>query len=402
MDIRKCYNIVVLDRYFYRNIPVTDKTFEELISNQENFFEVPEDWHIVVTDIRNSTGAYQKGKYFEMNIASASCIILAMNIAKKERLEIPFIYGGDGAAIVVPEDLLDETLEELATLRRNVGKNFGISLRVGSVRVSEIKGENFHLFVAKYQVARKYTQAVFLGPGLYEAEKIIKSDGRHETRKPGNTRKLDLGGLQCRWDTIDPPKKREKVVTLIIEAVDHTEHGNIYKKILRRIDEIYGDFDTRHPISHSHIRHATDFKTIRLASLAKFGKFKFRYVLSQMIKSRVGKILLDLKAPVHFHDDYTFELVTATDTLKIDGTLKTIIAGNKRQKEELVAYLEGLERKNEIFFGYHVSDSTTMTCYIHKKDEEYINFLDGAGGGYVKAAQMLKPKKLDSLVTSLE
>lgn len=106
------------DRYFYRNLPVTDKTFEELISDQKNFEEVPPDWHIIVTDIRNSTGAYEKGKYFEMNIASASCIIIAMNIAKKERLEIPFIYGGDGASIIVPPDLLEETLEELSTLRK--------------------------------------------------------------------------------------------------------------------------------------------------------------------------------------------------------------------------------------------------------------------------------------------
>lgn len=389
-------------RYFYRNIPVTDKTFEELISDQKNFFEVPEDWHIIVTDIRNSTGAYDKGKYFEMNIASASCIIVAMNIAKKEKLEIPFIYGGDGASIVVPPDLLDETLEELATLRKNVSKSFDISLRVGEVKISEIKEAGYHLLVAKYQVAKKYTQAVFLGPGLYEAEKIIKGDARHETRKPGLSRKLNLRGLQCRWDTIEPPKRKHEIVTVIVESVDHHDHANIYKKIIRRIDEIYGSFEERHPVSHSEIRHATDFKTIKLASYAKFGRFNTWYVLTQLVRSRLSKILLKIHAPVVFHDDYTKELVTATDTLKIDGSLKTIIAGNKKQREELVKYLEGLEKKNEIFFGYHVSDSTTMTCYIHRKDEEYINFLDGAGGGYVQAARMLKPKKMHEYLLRLE
>lgn len=381
---------------------MTEKTFEELISKKENFVEVPPDWHIVVTDIRNSTGAYDKGKYFEMNIASASCIIIAMNIAKKERLEIPFIYGGDGAAIVVPPDLLEETLEELSTLRNNVSKNFDISLRVGDVCVQEIIDAGYHLVVAKYQVAKKYTQAVFLGPGLYEAEKIIKGDARHETRKPGLSSKLNLRGLQCRWDTIEPPKKRHEIVTLIVDAVDHHEHGNIYKKIIRRIDEIYGSFEERHPVSHNKIKHAGDFRTLRLASYAKFGKFKPLYVLSHMVISRVTKILLKMEAPLIFHDDYAEDLVTATDTLKIDGSLKTIIAGNKRQREELVNYLEGIEKKGEIFFGYHVSDSTTMTCYIHKKDDEYINFLDGAGGGYVQAARMLKPKKLASYVASIQ
>ncbi len=389
-------------RYFYRNIPVTDKTFEELISSKDNFHEVPEDWHIIVTDIRNSTGAYEKGKYFEMNIASASCIIIAMNIAKKENLEIPFIYGGDGAAIVVPAELLDEALEELATLRKNVGKNFGVSLRVGEVRVSEIKEAGYHLMVAKYQVARKYSQAVFLGPGLYEAEKIIKGDARHETKKAGLSSKLNLRGLQCRWDTIDPPKKKHEIVTFIIDAVDHQEHGNIYKKVIRKLDEVYGSFEERHPVSHSRIKHATDFKTIRLASFAKFGRFNPGFVISQMIQSRLTKFLLRINSPIVLHDDYAQELVAATDTLKIDGSLKTIVAGSKKQREEFVKYLDGLEKKNEIFYGYHVSDSTTMTCYIHKKDDEYINFLDGAGGGYVQAARMLKPKKLAEYVSRLE
>lgn len=389
-------------RYFYRNIHVSDKTFEELISDQKNFLEVPEDWHIIVTDIRNSTGAFEKGKYFEMNIASASCIILAMNIAKKENLEIPFIYGGDGASIVVPPELLEETLEELATLRNNVGKNFGVSLRVGEVRISEIKEAGFHLMVAKYQVARKYTQAVFLGPGLYEAEKIIKGDARHETRKPGLTKKLNLKGLQCRWDTIDPPKKKHEIVTLIVEAVDHQDHGNVYKKIIRKIDEIYGSFEERHPVSHNRIKHATDFKTIKLASYAKFGRFNLGYIVSHLVRARLSKIFFKLDIPIVFHDDYTKELVTATDTLKIDGGLKTIIAGNKKAREELIKYLDTMEKKGEIFFGYHISDSTTMTCYIHRKDDEYINFLDGAGGGYVQAARVLKPKKLDNAIRNLE
>lgn len=381
---------------------MTDKTFEQLISDKSNFFEVPEDWHIVVTDIRNSTGAYEKGKYFEMNIASASCIIIAMNIAKKTSLEIPFIYGGDGASIVVPPELLEETLEELSTLRKNVAKNFHISLRVGDVRVQEILDAGYELVVAKYHVAKKYSQAVFLGPGLYEAEKIIKADARHETRKPGNSKKLNLGGLQCRWDTIEPPKKKYEILTLIVESVDHQDHGNIYKKILRRLDEIYGSFDERHPVSHNKIKHAGDWKTLRLASYAKFGKLRIGYVLKHMFISRISRLLSAIEAPLLFHDEYTEELMTATDTLKIDGSLKTIVAGNKKQREELVAYLTTLEAKNEIFFGYHVSDSTTMTCYIHKKDEEYINFLDGAGGGYVQAARMLKPKKMSEYVSRLE
>ena len=121
-----------------------------------------------------------------------------------------------------------------------------------------------------------------------------------------------------------------------------------------------------------------------------------------MFKSFLSKVYIqsNVKLPIQIHEDYIAgDIATATDTLKIDGSLKTIIAGTKTQRDILLKKLERRERKGQIVFGHFGTDSTTITCYVHKRDKEYINFIDGTDGGYVRAAQELKAKirKINSL-----
>jgi hypothetical protein len=97
-----CYNILVNTNNFYKDLPVIKKDLEEALTDESYFKSVPNNWSIIVTDIENSTEEFNKGKYQEMNIISASSIIVALNIAEKYKIEIPFIYGGDGASIIVP------------------------------------------------------------------------------------------------------------------------------------------------------------------------------------------------------------------------------------------------------------------------------------------------------------
>jgi hypothetical protein len=114
-----------------------------------------------------------------------------------------------------------------------------------------------------------------------------------------------------------------------------------------------------------------------------------------MMKSFLSKMYIrsNIKLPIQIHEDYIHgDIATATDTLKIDGSLKTIIAGTKKQREELLRKLERREKRGEIVFGHFGTDSTTITCYVHKREKEYINFIDGTDGGYVRAAQELKEK----------
>lgn len=380
---------------FYKQIPVIKTELEEALTEESYFKSVPNDWHIVVTDIENSTEEFNNGKYKEMNIISASSIIIALNIADKHGIEIPFIYGGDGASMVIPAKILDEVLEALTTLRNNAKYNFKLSLRVGSISIENLKKYGHRLKVAKIKIVEDYTQAIFLGVGLAQAEKIIKSDKRFLSRKEGEEKKLNLSGLQCRWNEIEPPAHKKDILVLIVQPLKQRGQTITYKKILEDIEEVYGSFKRRHPIGAKEIGHSSDFKTLSKASKIKYGRLNILYTGFQMIKSFLSKVYIksNIKLPIQIHEDYIHgDIATATDTLKIDGALKTIIAGSKKQKGLLLKKLQRRERNGQILFGHFGTESTTITCYVHKREKEYINFIDGTDGGYIKAAQELKAK----------
>ncbi|MEZ4114192.1 MAG: DUF3095 family protein [Candidatus Paceibacterota bacterium] len=380
---------------FYKDLPIIKKDLEETLTDESYFKSVPNNWSIIVTDIENSTEEFNKGKYQEMNIISASSIIVALNIADKYKIDIPFIYGGDGASIIVPKRILSEVLESLATLRNNAKYNFQLSLRVGSISVESLKEYGYRLKVSKIKIVEDYTQAIFLGIGLSQAERIIKSDKRFLTKKEGEEKKLNLSGLQCRWNEIAPPAHKKDILVLIINPIKKRKQTIIYQKILADIENIYGSFRKRHPISGKEIGHSSGYKTLSRASYLKYGKLNLFYTGFQMFKSLLNKIYIKskIKLPIQIHEDYIHgDIATATDTLKIDGSLKTIIAGTKKQREALLRKLERRERNGEIVFGHFGTSSTTITCYVHKRDKEYINFIDGTDGGYVRAAKEIKDK----------
>ena len=347
-----------------------------------------------MSDIENSTEAFDNGKYKDMNNISASTVAVAVNVASENHLQIPFIYGGDGSTAVVPKQILKEILGELITLRENAKNSFDLNLRVGYMSVEDIKEANKEILVTKFLVTEGYTQAVFLGDGLHYAEEKIKSDKRLQTRLDIEPHPLNLEGLQCRWDEIKPPKRKPEALTLIVQSVREKMDTKTYLQVLHDIEEVYGNFNQRHPITSKNTFRFLGFRTLIHASKIKFGYVNPFYILIQFSKAFVHSvnIALNLDLILFRHDDYTEELVTATDTLKIDGSLKTIIAGTYSQRQKLLAKLETREKKGQILFGHHVSLSTTLTCYIHKRNQQYVNLIDGTDGGYVQAAKELKAK----------
>jgi hypothetical protein len=371
-------------KQFYRDLSSVKKPFKEVIQSGKFFEKVPNDWVVVVTDIKGSTRAFSKGKYEEVNIAAASSVIIGINLAKQYKTEIPFIYGGDGATLLVPPEMKETLLEDLATLRHNTRKRFKLNLRVGSISVKEIHENGYNLKIAKYAVTRNYQQAIFIDSGLYFAEKVIKDNFSYQTHKKGGKRPLNLSGLQCRWNVIRPPENKEEIFCLIVDVENKEKHQKIYAEILSKIDSIYGTFEKRHPVKKEDISHTLKIQDLHRESLVKFGRLKIEHIVKRLFEGTIERIFKNSK--------YHHLLALATDTLKVDGTLKTIIAGNITQRKKLLEYLEAKESLGLFSFGYHSAPSTTMTCFVEPKTERFVNFLDGTGGGYIQAAKMLKKK----------
>jgi hypothetical protein len=81
-----------------------------------------------------------------------------------------------------------------------------------------------------------------------------------------------------------------------------------------------------------------------------------------------------------------------SDTLVIDGRINTVISGTAQQRELLETALSKIERDGEIFYGLFVSKESVMSCYVRNMNDRHVHFVDGAEGGYTKAAGVIKQK----------
>lgn len=379
---------------FYQDLAAIHRTSQGFL-HPEHSIDIPDDWVIVVTDVINSTGSLDR--YREINILAASSVIIAINIGDQEGIVLPFVYGGDGATVALPKPITEKYLEELAILRANGIKNFGLHLRIGSISVSELRAKGHSLSVSKLLVNGSYTQAIFFGDGIDAAEQLIKNDTSYQYQREEPAGKpIDLYGLECKWNEIHPPAGKDEVVCLLVKARNPKYNEHLYREVLADIEHIYGSFDERHPIPVQHIGPTNDLASIKQASRIKYGKIRNWYVARWFVYgiwSRLQGAIEQLRAMFSRRlAGRHQELVTASDTLKISGTLMTMFAGNHHERSLLEAELRQYEDRGLLWYGIYPARSSVMTCYINTPSQSRINFLDAYGGGYTKAAAMLKEK----------
>src|SRR5438874_12153713 len=115
---------------FYHDLPVL-KSFAEAIETDRHA-QVPGDWWIVIADVIDSTKAIEAGAYKKVNTVGVACIAAVVNIARS--VDMPFVFGGDGAPFAVPDALRGRAIPALGEAQRLEGEGFDLWLRFGRVR----------------------------------------------------------------------------------------------------------------------------------------------------------------------------------------------------------------------------------------------------------------------------
>ncbi|MEM8891694.1 MAG: DUF3095 family protein, partial [Bacteroidota bacterium] len=64
---------------FYTNINSQQAPIHEVLGKEELFQSIPNDWHVVVTDVKNSTQAVADGKHSLVNLIATGSIIASLN-----------------------------------------------------------------------------------------------------------------------------------------------------------------------------------------------------------------------------------------------------------------------------------------------------------------------------------
>lgn len=367
------------------------------VSNLDAYTPAPDDWLVVLTDVRGSTRAISEGRYKQVNIVGAAAIVALLNLDRE--IELPYIFGGDGATILIPPKLAADARRVLPALSDMAATEFQLELRTAIVPVSAIADSSYAVLVAKIRFSEQFSQAAFTGGGLTYIEKLVKDPERGAPFLLPRTvtTPADLNGLECRWKDI--PSPYGETLTLLVVATSGTARldSQIYQDVIDQIEAIYGATEKARPIQTS-----TLFPTFSLHKLMPETRLRTpRTLLNLKRRFYLWKIwllnwLLLYLWRNHIQmggvqwDQYVELLVETSDYRKYDDTLRMVITGTPRQREQLHRYLHQRHQRGELAYGLHVSDRALVTCAVFERMGRQVHFIDGADGGYALAARELK------------
>lgn len=373
---------------FYSRLPVNEIPLGELLMEEHLFYSIPSSWHVLITDVKKSTVAVANGLHETVNLVATGCIVAVLNIAYKSDLTVPFFFGGDGATFIIPPAILEASKKALLLHQENTQKNFNLDLRVGHVPVEDIYAAGRALKVTKLKTSQLFAIPVMLGDGLAHAEKIIKAEDYILPPASSGEDELDMTGMECRWDKIKPPATYDEVVSLLVVARDNDNQAAAFRKVVEKLDSIYGGYETRKPITESQLKLKATVQKISREMKVKLGGYRPLYLFQKLLATTLGTIYFRTRTG----KTYLKQLVQLSDTLVIDGRINTVISGTSSQRQALEAALDELERTGDIWYGLFVSKESVLSCYVRNMNEKHIHFVDGSDGGYTKAATMLKRK----------
>ena len=202
---------------------------------------VPDDWIVMIADVRGSTRAIEEGHYKDVNMVGAASITAVLNT--RGDIEVPFVFGGDGATLVVPGSLRKAAGDALIGLQAISRATFGLPLRVGAIPVADLRAKGTDVRVRKYELSAGNHLAMFAGGGVDLSDSLLKGaepGSRYLLATQSEVGEPNLEGLSCRWEPLIPQGGR--MLTIMVRgAIDDPDgQSGVLKEVVGAISEILG------------------------------------------------------------------------------------------------------------------------------------------------------------------
>lgn len=354
-----------------------------------HYRSLPADWIIGVADVVDSTGAIAKGQYKAVNMVGASIISAVIN--RLGHRDFPVVFGGDGAAFAVPARFESAIREITAAVQTWAEEEMGLTLRAAIVPLRDIRNAGHDVTVARFAVAPELAYAMFSGGGINWAETEMKA-GRYLVKRAAAGTRPDLTGLSCRWEPID--SERGEIVSLLV-LPQPSAAPDVFAKLIGSITR-YIDDPSRaaSPVQPHSLRFAWPPRGLALEAKATRKKMSFitRYA-ALFVFTLFGWVLLRFNVKFFGFDPKLYRADTSrnSDFRKFDDGLKLTLDSNSEAIEQLTSMLEEARRNGIAYYGVHRQKQALMTCLVPSVlVRDHLHFVDGAGGGYAKAAESLK------------
>lgn len=382
---------------FYQDLPPLS-SFSEAAEGRLHV-DVPEDWWIVIADVAGSTQAIEAGAYKKVNTVGVACIAAVTNVDRG--IDLPFVFGGDGATFAIPETLRERAVCALRGAQRLARESFGLDLRVGLVSVRELTRAGYWVRLAKIHLSPHATQPALSGRGWEEAEKRVKHPhmlGVYKVMEGEGPAQASFDGFECRWQGV--PSFYDHKLSLLVAAISPDAATNLatYQRVLDHIQQIYGDVIHYHPLRGDRMRLTFNPRMLahewRVRSAGTGMKNRIAYLCKMLFQNFAGRILFarNMDTASVKWSGYRDELVQNSDFRKFDCMLRMVMDGTEAQARRLQAILQHEYRERRLVFGMHKSREALVTCIVQSYTGNHLHFVDGSDGGYALAARELKQR----------
>jgi len=376
---------------FYADVPVVARFAD--VPLMKHYVEVPASWVVAITDVKGSTEAIEAGRYKDVNALGVASIVCLRNALSD--LSIPFVFGGDGATLLVPSSRIDSVHAALRGLVAMSRDAFGMEMRAGLVGVDELRKDGFDVLVARFAASPDVTFAMFAGDGFTEAERRIKDEQLGPTYAvPDGGAVASFEGFECRWQPI--PSRHGVALSLLVQATgqDREHDAREYQRIIERIEEALDEGGRPLDIERLVLQpwFGDYSQEARITSGRPGGLRTAMKAMRARVFATIGRALFATgwRASDFDGERYRDEVVANTDFRKFDDTLRMVLDVSPKQRAQIEAMLAEEHAAGRIAWGTHAAPATLMTCMIGGYAGNHVHFVDGADGGYALAAKQLK------------
>jgi hypothetical protein len=377
------------DSGFFASLPLLAAARDTF--DPSRYRRAPDDWQLAVTDIVDSTGAIARGQHKTVNFVAATAIAALRNLCAPTR--IPFLFGGDGAVVMVPPEYAAKARIELARVRGMAARDFQMTLRAGMVAVKELRRFGKEVWVGRYEPTPGNSFGVFFGGGIGLLEASIRGRGNEKLAAlaavPADLddgAPVDLEGLSCRWDTLH--SARGAMLTLILQGA--TDLSDVYAHVVA----LAGPDSATRPVRQDTLKARWPPAGFMLEARARRrGGSLIAWAVRVLLETLLARLVLARAKPIGRFDPqrYRSEVVTNTDFCKHDETVCLVIDCPLDAVEAIKRYLDEVATSRGIRHGIHVSQTALMTCLVMApEDSLHVHFVDGGAGGYTSASRSMK------------
>lgn len=359
------------------------------VADATRYDPLPAGWCVALSDVVASGQAITAGRYKAVNMSAAAAITSVLNAAG--RRDLPYVFGGDGAAIAVPPEAAEAARHGLSAAATWVAEEMGLTMRVAMVPEAAIRAAGFDLRVARMRTSDDVAFALFAGGGSAWAEAEMKQ-GRYALPPAPRGSRPDLSGLSCRWNPL--AARRGNIVSVIVTLApggDPAAFAALVTDLTRIAADTAGD---GHPLPPEGPRPVLHFAGVAAEARAQAPP-------GRRLRARLA-ILLQIILSVILHRTgwrlagfdarrYSREVSANSDFRKFDDGLKMTLDLDDGGLAQMRARLDKAAAAGVARHGLHRQDAALITCIVPSAlQRDHVHFVDGAGGGYAEAARRLK------------